>query len=84
MVSLHREFEALLPIGYTDENGKTHRQAVLRKMCGYDEELLYDQSLDSGHLVTELIKCCLIRLGDIENLSSEIISKLYTANRDQM
>ena len=51
-----REFEVLLPIGYTDEAGRAHRRTVIRKMRGHEEALLYDPSLTAGQLVTELIR----------------------------
>ena len=63
MAQYPREFEVLLPVGYTDGAGRVHRQAVIRKMRGHEESLLYDQTLSSGRLVTELIRSCLIRLG---------------------
>lgn len=84
MTSLQREFEVLLPIGYTDENGRRHRQAVLRKMRGHEEALFYDVSLSASQLVTELIRSCLIRLGDLTAVSSELISQLYVADRNYL
>lgn len=79
-----REFIVNLPIGYIDEAGQRHQQAILRKMCGYDEELLYDESLNSGSLVTELLKSCLISLGDVTNIDMGMVSQLYTADRNYL
>lgn len=79
-----REFEALLPIGYTDETGRVHHRAVIRKMRGHEEALLYDLTLTAGQLVTELIRSCLVRLGDLENVGEDIVSQLYTADRNYL
>ena len=84
MGTSQREFDAYLPIGYTDETGRVNRHAVLRKMCGHDEELLYDETLNSGTLVTELLKRCLVRLGDLTDIDSNTVSQLYTADRNYL
>jgi hypothetical protein len=77
-----REFEVLLPIGYTDESGQVHRRASIRKMRGHEEALLYDGTLSAGRLVTELIHSCLLRLGELSPVDSGIVSQLYTADRN--
>jgi hypothetical protein len=81
-----REFEAILPIGYIDEGGRGHRRAVLRKMRGHEEALLYDPTLSAGQLVTALIHSCLLRLGDLEAeaVDAELVSQLYTADRNYL
>jgi len=79
-----REFEVLLPAGYADGSGRVHRRAVIRKMRGHEEALLYGQALPAGRLVTELIRSCLIRLGDIETISAKLASELYTADRNYL
>ena len=79
-----REFEVQLPIGYIDESGRSHRQAVIRKMRGHEEALFYDPSLTASQLVTELIRCCLIRLGEVTAVSSDLVAHLYTADRNYL
>ena len=79
-----REFETLLPVGYTDGSGLIHRRATLRKMRGHEEALLYDQSLTAGKLITELIRSCLVRLGDIETITPQLASELCTADRNYL
>ncbi len=79
-----REFEVLLPAGYADGAGRVHRQAVIRKMRGHEEALLYDQTLPAGRLVTELIRSCLVRLGDIGTVTAQLVSELYTADRNYL
>lgn len=75
-------FEVRLPIGYTDGSGHIHRQAFIRKMRGYDEDLLYDRALSAGQLVTQLLANCMVRLGDLKSVDSDIVAQLYTADRN--
>lgn len=84
MVQGQREFEVILPIGYTDAHGVVHRRAVLRKMRGYEETLLYDPSLTAGQLVTELLRSCLVRLGDMPTVEAETVTQLYSADRNYL
>lgn len=84
MGPVQREFELLLPIGYTDEAGRVHRRAVLRKMRGHEEALLYDSGLTGGRLVTELIRSCLVRLGDLSPVDAGVVAQLYTADRNYL
>lgn len=77
-------YEGLLPIGYTDPSGQTHRQVLLRKMRGHEEALLYDATLSAGRLVTELIHSCMVRLGPIEEIDAETVAALYTADRNYL
>jgi hypothetical protein len=79
-----REHEVVLPVGYTDPAGRIHRRAALRKMRGHEEALLYDASLTAGRLVTELLRGCLVRLGDVAEPSPEIVSRLYSADRNYL
>jgi hypothetical protein len=76
------EFEVTLPIGYTDPAGQVHRLAVIRKMTGHEEALLYDPALSPSRLVTEVIRGCLLRLGDVQVIDAGIVTDLYTADRN--
>ncbi|MBV7337510.1 hypothetical protein KFU94_56640 [Chloroflexi bacterium TSY] len=79
-----REFECRLPIGYSDNDGQVHRLAVLRKMRGHEEALLYDTSLTASQLVTKLLENCLVRLGDMAPVDAETMAQLYTADRNYL
>lgn len=79
-----REFEVMLPIGYTDAMGAIHRRAVLRKMRGHEEALLYDTTLSPAQLVTQLIHHCLVRLGDLPAVEAEVVAQLYSADRNYL
>jgi hypothetical protein len=77
-----REHEVTLPIGVADAAGRLQRRASLRKMRGHEEALLYDASLSPARLVTELIKGCLVRLGEAAEISAEMVAELYSADRN--
>jgi hypothetical protein len=79
-----RERDVVLPVGYVDPAGRIHRRAALRKMRGHEEALLYDASLTAGRLVTELLRSCLVRLGDVTEISPELISRLTSADRNYL
>jgi hypothetical protein len=79
-----RETEFTLPIGYTDEDGHTHRQAVLRKMTGKEEAILADRrnQRNGGKLVSELLHSCLVRLGDLPKNGTGTVEGMYSADRN--
>jgi hypothetical protein len=79
-----REYAISLPIGYTDAARRVHDRALVRKIRGHEEALLYDSSLSSSRLVTELIKGCLLRLGDVTEVSSNLVAQLYSADRNHL
>jgi len=79
-----RELEVHLPVGYQDANGKTHQRAVIHKMTGHEEALLFDTALSSAQLVTELIRSCLVRLGDLESVDAAMVRQLYSADRNYL
>jgi hypothetical protein len=84
MYTKPREFEVLLPIGYRDPDGLLHRQAVLRKMSGYEEELFYDARLTASQLVTTLLHSCLVRLGVVQPVTPQVVGQLYCADRNYL
>lgn len=84
MSARHVEYEVTLPVGHIDASGRAHRRASIRKMRGHEEALFYDPLLTPGRLVTELVKGCLIRLGDVDALTSDLVSQLYSADRNYL
>ena len=78
------ESEFILPIGYTDDEGKIHRTVILRKMTGKEEAILADRrnQRNGGRLVTELIHSCLVRLGDMPKNGSSTVENMYSADRN--
>jgi hypothetical protein len=81
-----REFEFELPVGYTDEAGRVHRSALLRKMTGREEMLLADRKLrqNGGRLVTELLASCVRRLGELEPVPRDVVSRLCSPDRNYL
>jgi hypothetical protein len=79
-----REFEVTLPVGYTDTEGTTHRQVVLRKMTGREEAILADRKFqrNGGKLVTELLHSCVQRVGAIEKNGRGPITGMTSTDRN--
>jgi hypothetical protein len=85
-ITASRESEFVLPIGYTDEAGNTHRAAVLRKMTGKEEAILADRrnQRNGGKLVTELLHSCLVRLGNMPRNGPATVEAMYSADRNYL
>jgi hypothetical protein len=73
-----------LPVGYTDAQGKTHRQAAVRKLRGSDEALLYDASMSGAELVTRLLHSCVTSLGPFATIEPALIEHLTSADRNYL
>jgi len=80
------ESEFTLPIGYADEEGKQHRDVVLRKMTGKEEAILADRrnQRNGGKLVTELIHSCMVKLGDLPKNGTSTVENMYSADRNYL
>ncbi len=76
-----RSYEVDLPIGLT-EGGELHRRAVVRKMRGHEEALLYDRELGPGELVSRILAGAMLRLGSIEAPGPEVVDRMYSADRN--
>ncbi|WP_163993075.1 hypothetical protein [Pyxidicoccus caerfyrddinensis] len=79
-----REAEFTIPIGLTDDEGRIHKVAVLRKMTGREEAILADRrnQRNGGKLVSELIASCLVRLGELPKGGSNTVERMYSADRN--
>ncbi len=73
-----------LPVGYTDAEGRIHRDAALRKLRGSDEAVLYDTSLTGAELVTRLLQRCVTRLGSFAPVDAALIAQLTSADRNYL
>lgn len=73
-----------LPIGYTDDDGKLHRDVILRKMTGKEEAILADKrnQRNGGRLVSELIHSCMVKLGDLPKNGASTVEQMYSADRN--
>lgn len=81
-----REFEFVMPIGVTDDDGILHREGTLRKMTGRDEAILADPKnhRNGGKLVTDLLHSCIVSLNGLDNISREVIANMYSADRNYL
>jgi hypothetical protein len=79
-----RELEVMLPVGYVDEEGRTHRHVTLRKMTGREEALLADKAnqRNGGQLVTALLHNCVTRLGQLASVKKADIANMYSVDRN--
>jgi len=73
-----------LPVGYTDAQGHTYREAALRKLRGSDEALLYDASVSGAELVTRLLHSCVMSLGPFATVEPALIEQLTSADRNYL
>lgn len=79
-----------LPIGYTDKDGKVHREVKLRPVTGRVEEAMDEPEIkeNGAKVLTELIKGIIVKLGDInfmkegESLKRKIVDSLTIIDRD--
>jgi hypothetical protein len=79
-----RQVELSLPIGYTDSEGRLHRDVTLRKMTGTEEAILADRrnQRNGGKLVTDLLHSCLVKLGDLPQNGRSTVAGMYSADRN--
>ncbi len=73
----------LLPGGYHDGE-KFHRKVEIRPLSGLEEEIIADKSLNenTAKLITAILTNCILRIGPIREVTSEIVRRLLVADRD--
>jgi hypothetical protein len=81
-----RTFDVTLPVGWTDGQGVTHREVVLRKMTGREEAILADRKYqrNGGKLVTELLHSCIMRIGDQDANGRGPVTQMTSADRNYL
>lgn len=82
-MSLQTEFEFALPLGYVDQEGNLHRQGVMRLATAMDEIApLRDLRVRSNqaYLVIVLLSRVIVRLGDLPQVSTNVIENLFAAD----
>jgi hypothetical protein len=81
-----RTFDVTLPVGWTDAQGVTHREVVLRKMTGREEAILADRKYqrNGGKLVTELLHSCILRIGEHEANGRGPVTQMTSADRNYL
>lgn len=74
------EFAFILPHGYVDAEGKTHREGTMRMATAQDEIApLRDPrvQVNPGYLVIILLSRVITRLGDLEHINTHVIEGLF-------
>ena len=82
-MSLQTEFEFTLPKGYVDQAGNVHRTGVMRLATALDEIApLRDLRVRSNqaYLVIILLSRVIVRLGDLTQISTNLVENLFAAD----
>jgi len=82
-MAIQTELEFTLPKGYMDENGKIHKKGVMRMATAVDEILpLKDPRVQSNpaYVTILILSRVILSIGEIDNISTNIIEKLFTAD----
>jgi hypothetical protein len=80
---LQQEFEFTLPKGYVDDSGKVQREGIMRLSTALDEIApLRDMRVrnNQAYLTIAILARVVTRLGDLTDINTEIIEKLFTAD----
>lgn len=83
MADLQTEFEFTLPRGYVDPDGTLHRTGTMRLATAMDELApLRDPRVqqNEAYLVIILLARVITRLGDIQQLTPNVVESFYTAD----
>jgi hypothetical protein len=83
LADLQTEFEFVLPRGYVDSSGTVHGTGTMRLATAMDELApLRDPRVqqNEAYLVIILLARVITRLGDVRQVTPNIIESLYTAD----
>jgi hypothetical protein len=78
---LETEFRFMLPKGWIDQEGKFHRQGVMRLAIARDELAVQRDSrvqVDPGYGVLVMLARVITRLGDRTSVTPELLEQLFT------
>jgi hypothetical protein len=84
---MQTEFAFTLPRGYVDASGAVHREGTMRLATARDEiEPLRDAQVRSNeaYLAVLLLSRVVVRIGDVIDVSPELIEELYAADFDHL
>ena len=82
MTTLNTEFPFVLKLGYTDENGRLHKEGVMRRATPADAILPRDQN--PGDLSIILLSRVVTRLGTLPMITPKVIEGLFAADFAQL
>ena len=72
----------LLPGGYLDTEGVTHREVVISPLTGREEEVLARANeVSSAILVTSILSNCIKRIGTLTDITEEVTRTLSVGDR---
>ncbi|MBI5876491.1 MAG: phage tail assembly protein [Chloroflexi bacterium] len=80
---MQQEFEFSLPKGYVDDNGKVHKSGLMRLSTAMDEIApLRDMRVrnNQAYLTVAILARVITRLGDLSEINTTIIEKLFTGD----
>ena len=85
--AMRTEYEFTLPRGYVDASGAVHRSGVMRLATARDEiEPLRDPAVrqNEAYLAVLLLSRVVTRIGDVTEITPEVIEGLYAADFDHL
>jgi len=77
------EFSFILPQGYLDSEGNTHKEGMMRLSTAYDEITpLKDPRVqrNPGYLVIILLARVITKLGTLEQINTKVIEGLFSGD----
>jgi hypothetical protein len=84
---MNTEFAFTLPRGYVDASGTVHREGIMRLATARDEiEPLRDAQVrqNEAYLAVLLLSRVITRIGDITQVTPELVEELYAADFDHL
>ena len=81
--ALHTEFAFVLPRGYVDEWGRTHREGVMRLATARDEiapQVDPRVRANPAYLTVLLLERTITHLGELPSIDATVIERLYTSD----
>lgn len=79
--SFETEFRFVLPRGLVDEEGKVHRQGVMRLATAKDELSVQKDSrvqTDSAYAALIMLSRVITHLGELSSITPELLENLFT------
>ncbi|MGB7442557.1 MAG: hypothetical protein WA919_15945, partial [Coleofasciculaceae cyanobacterium] len=77
------EFPFILPQGYLDPEGNTHKEGIMRLATAYDEITpMRDPRVqrNPGYLVIILLARTIVKLGSLEPINTKVIEGLFSGD----
>jgi hypothetical protein len=82
-VSIQTEFEFILPVGFVDREGNTHKKGTMRLATAMDEITpLNDMRVQANeaYLVIVLLARVITSLGELTRINTSVIENLFAAD----